>query len=56
MIDPEFNLGRGRAQIYTEKFLRFHVRSVYTVLAFGASVRVLFALKKELTRETLISG
>jgi len=30
--------------------------SVYTALAFGASVRVLFSLKNELTRETLISG
>jgi hypothetical protein len=33
----------------------FKIR-VYTALAFGASVRVPYALKNTLTRETLISG
>lgn len=38
-----------------ENILKIWVFSVYTALAFGASVRVLFAFTNELTYETLIS-
>lgn len=42
--------------MYAEKDYKIRVFGVHTALAFGASVRVLFALKNRLTRETLISG
>lgn len=47
IITPEFNLGRRLAQIYAERIENS---------ACSAFIRVLFFLKNELTRETLISG